>query len=502
MPAITHEGLAMRTAASLLLALLLMSCADGVGSVEHGEPDASPDDVLDMAAQDMAPAPADLATTPDLDAPDLDPLDLDAPDLDPPDLVMTPMDMAAPPDMPADMAPDMGPAPRCAPLPASCAGLDPGATEHRLATLSTGCAFAMSRSSATSIAQARAQADQIAGAGRGVVALNRVDLNRDAQRGVTAQTADRLKNHDYFGFRWNAGDMATTDWYPQAITGHSDAQASGGTRRLLVAWYDHREGATPVKGVRVSLVDLSNTGAIRYRHILLVEPRAAGAGATFGPVVTGSGGSLHAGGMAWVGDLLYVADTTQGLRVFDMSRIIEVTHTDDNNRVGVSTGRVDAFGYRYILPQIARYRLATGSCPVRFSFAGLDRSAAAPTLLTGEYRADDAGGRLVQWPVDGQTGWLAAEPSGLVHATRAFVGAQTRMQGALTWSGGVYMSSSSQYMSFGRLYRTRPGQQTSSVTAWVYGAEDLYLERSTDRIWTPAEHPNARDVVSIPRQNP
>jgi hypothetical protein len=104
--------------------------------------------------------------------------------------------------------------------------------------------------------------------------------------------------------------------------------------------------------------------------------------------------------------------------------------------------------------------------------------------------------------VDAQTGWLAAEPGGVVRATRAFVGAQTRMQGALSWQGGLYMSSSSQYMRFGRLYRTRPGQQTSSVTAWVYGAEDLYLERSTDRIWTPAEHPDARDVVSIPRQDP
>ena len=171
--------------------------------------------------------------------------------------------------------------------------------------------------------------------------------------------------------------------------------------------------------------------------------------------------SLHAGGIAWVGELLYVADTTQGFRVFDMSRIIEVTHTDDNDRVGVSAGRVDAFGYRYVVPQIARYRLASGSCPVRFSFVGLDRSSAAPTMLSGEYRADDAGGRLVQWPVDAQTGWLAAEPGGVVRATRAFVGAQTRMQGALSWQGGLYMSSSSQYMRFGRLYRTRPGRMVN-----------------------------------------
>ena len=75
------------------------------------------------------------------------------------------------------------------------------------------------------------------------------------------------------------------------------------------------------------------------------------------------------------------------------------------------------------------------------------------------------------------------------------------MQGALALGEAIYISSSSQYNSFGRIYRTRVGQK-SNITAWVRGAEDLYYERSTNRIWTAAEYPGARDVVSIPRQDP
>jgi hypothetical protein len=254
--------------------------------------------------------------------------------------------------------------------------------------------------------------------------------------------------------------------------------------------------------VRVSVVDVSNMRAPRYRHVLLVEPVEAASGASFEAVHVSDGGPLHAGGMVWFGDKLYVADTGNGFRVFDLGRIIEVTHTDDTDRVGVSSGRMDAHGYRYIVPQVARYRRAPGGCALTFSFVGLDRSESPPLLVTGEYKADATTGRLARWAVDPDAGWLIEEPDGVVYAHDAVVSGQTKMQGGVTWRGDWYISSSSQYQSFGRLYRTRPGRAESSVSAWVYGCEDLYLERGADRIWTAAEHPGARDVVSIPRLAP
>jgi len=386
--------------------------------------------------------------------------------------------------------PDPPPMPEMCAFIGNCGPLDSGATEHRAKSIS-GCAFRLMKTDR--VATAHAELDGIAAKAKGYVSIDALNFNRIAQAGVTAQTADRLKNHDYFGFRWNSGDMTTVDWYPQGMTGNLD---SGSTqRKVLVSWYDKKN--SPAKGVRISVADLSNPNNIRYRHILLVQPN----GESFGPVVNGAGNPLHAGGIVWFGNYLYVADTGQGFRVFDLSRIIEVTHTDDNNRIGVSGSRVDAFGYRYIAGQIARYRQPSGSCPIRFSFAGLDRSTNPPLITTGEYIVDSTGGRLARWPIDPQTGWLIEGPGGVVQATDAFISGQTRMQGAFTRGDEIYISSSSQYQRFGRLYRTKVGQE-SKISAWVYGAEDLYYETSTNRIWTPAEHPNARDVVSIPRLGP
>lgn len=394
-------------------------------------------------------------------------------------------------------AEDMSPPP----TPARCAGQawvcqDPDVVEHQLQRLE-GCAFGLT----LTVMQPQARLDALALRGRGRVKLTALVLNREGLEGVTAQTAERLKNHAYVGFRWNDGDMTTPDWYPQGITGEQDAHpvtSAQHPRRLIVSWYDR---SAAERGVRISVVALNARGVPQYRHLLLVEPVGIGDAVSFKPARTGSGASLHAGGIMWFGDKLYVADTTQGFRVFDLSQIIEVTHTDDLSRVGVVGARMDAHGYRYVVPQVARYQLERSSCPARFSFAGLDRSGSSPLLISGDYRADEPGGRLMRWPVDPATGWLKTDgDSGVVRAADAFVGAQTRMQGALSWGSTFYISASSQTSSsFGRLYRAKVGQ-TSHISAWVYGAEDLYHERSLGLIWTAAEHPGARDVVSIPRQ--
>lgn len=441
-------------------------------------------------------------------------------DAEPGDALLLPADAAAPSDaappfdaaLPSDAAPpgDAAPIDAAPPVdaalgdaaPPACEAVgdcaDPPVVEHRVAAR-PGCVFRLARQGDP--AAARALAAEIAGRTRGVVPFTAIDLNRAARDGITADAAQRLRNHPYEGFRWNDGDMGTDLWYPQGITGISDSRpaADAPARRLfVVSWYDHRD-ARPTKGVRISLVDYSDPANIGYRHLLLVVPTRVDGAATFEAVTTSSGGPLHAGGIVWYGDLLFVADTTQGFRVFDLASVIEVD-SFDRDRVGVAPDGVHAHAYRYIVPQIARYRLTDESCPIRFSFAGLDRSAEPPQIVTGEYRSDDIGGRIARWPV-GRDGWLQAR-DGVVSATDAVVAAQSRMQGGLTWGGDLFISSSSQAGRLGRLYRTRIGREESSISAWVYGCEDLYYERHTDRIWTAAEHPDARDVVSIRRLAP
>lgn len=400
---------------------------------------------------------------------------------------------------------DTGPVQRCPELPMACAEVEPaGTVEHHMEPLDS-CAFALHRTG--DVPAARALVARIAAQAAGVVPLEGVldHLNRRGRPGVTDGAAERLRNHDHFGFRWNEGDHGVEYWYPQGITGGSDAAAGdrpAGRRLVLVSWY-HRTDARPTKGARISLADLTDPDDVRYRHLLLVEPVERDGSATFGSAEYDGGDALHSGGIVWFGDLLYVADTARGFRVFDLGRIVEVTHTDDRDRIGVAPrgDRVDAHGYRYVVPQIARYQLTDDACSVRFSFVGLDRSSDPPTLLSGEYHSDDADGRVVSWPVDAATGWLA-ERRGEVRAIDAHAAAQTRMQGGLTWQGDLYLSSSSQTPSrYGRLYRTRPGLE-SRITAWPYGCEDLYYERDTDRIWTATEHPDQREVVSIPLVRP
>ena len=187
--------------------------------------------------------------------------------------------------------------------------------------------------------------------------------------------------------------------------------------------------------------------------------------------------------------------------MFDLSNVMAATHFD-NDRIGVSGARFDARGYGYAVPELMRYTRAAGSCAVRFSFVALDRSSSPPALVTGEYQSDNVNGRVVVWDLDASTGLLEVR-EGIARSTAAYVGGQTRMQGAIRYEGNIYISSSSQITGgLGRLYRTRPGLDESRITAWVYGAEDLYIDRERDIIWTAAEHPGDRDVVGIPIRVP
>ena len=124
------------------------------------------------------------------------------------------------------------------------------------------------------------------------------------------------------GFRWNDGDMSTPDWVPQGLT----AGVSGTTNVAIVAW--HYTLSSPDKGVRISVADISDMSlsAVNYRHVLLVRPTASG-NFTIIPE--------HGGGLAWYGNYLYMADTSDGIRVFDLTQIREVsTSTTCDTAIG------------------------------------------------------------------------------------------------------------------------------------------------------------------------
>jgi hypothetical protein len=210
------------------------------------------------------------------------------------------------------------------------------------------------------------------------------------------------------GFRWDDEDSRTKDWYPQGIDGRGDI--------VLASWYS-------TDAARLSVAD---TASGRYGHVALVMPDGT-------PVKT------HAGGLAWREDMLYVADTTGGLRLFDLRRFSGAT-----------------------LPQAGWYRPVTKD--LRFSYASIDDAAGA--LLVGEYRDKLPGARLVRWPF-APGGLLAQE-----QASDAWVTAHTNLQGAVVLGGHVLAAASNGKIRGGTLTAS-PFAEQSTARRWAIGGEDM-----------------------------
>jgi hypothetical protein len=295
---------------------------------------------------------------------------------------------------------------------------------------------------------------------------------------------------------FDRADTATRAWVPQGVTTASDAFAGerspGGGRPVIVSW--HNGGK-----VRVTVVDPDRR---TYRHVLLVEPEVRGGRATFTDV------GVHAGGIAWYGDTLYVADTRHGLRMFDMRRIYDLGKsakgsTGHSGRVGLYKGKYYGHGFRYVLPQSGSWRWARGkvgrqcrgSGPPRMSWISIDRTDLPHVLAGGEYCLPNwKRGRVVTWRLEALAGGGPVRPTG---------GAELpadRIQGAVRTNGRWWFSQSRGARQRGRLLTAR-----STASGWSgvrsrassHGPEDLSCQRGAHRVWTVAEYAGRRALWSF-----
>lgn len=304
-----------------------------------------------------------------------------------------------------------------------------------------------------------------------------------------------------------SGDDRTREWYPQGVTTTSDANADehwGRKRALVVTWYD--KGKAPEKGVRLSFVDPDRR---RYRHVLLVYPTRTRTGKPTYRAI-----DSHAGGIAWYGNYLYVAETRRGVRVFDVRDIFDLGlsengTTRNRKRIGLHGKTYYGAGNRYVLPQLTYYANAA-QAPARscrgvgaplHSWVSLDRSRRPDVLMTGEY-CKDALGRVGLWRVrdlDPRSS-LGAAAHSVNYLPDEFV------QGG-TASHGTYWFTRRVPIPAGRRNRGRlvigewtPGgvQRNHTDVEISKGAEDLSCWRSTSRLWTLAEHPGDRALYGVP----
>ena len=328
----------------------------------------------------------------------------------------------------------------------------------------------------------------------------------DGNRTPSCNSAPSVTHRTAY-YCWNSGDQGTSAWYPQGITTSSDAYGSGtydGKRINLVSWYDHADDGID-KGVRVSVSNLSaSASAPPYRHVLLVEPSGTTSSPSYRPV------NIHAGGLMWYGNLLYVADTSGGFRVFDLDHLWRVS-TGRSSAVGrQSDGSYHAFDYKYVLPQTARFTDSTagGYAQLRHSSVSLDRTSTPDSVIVSEYRSPsdvDAGAqvRTIRVPIDYTDRYLKPASDGVIKATEAYRTDLESVQGSTAINGKFFFSQSdgsdhSNPNSDGDLHTfvAPSGSVVRHGNALTVGAEDLSYDPTRDYLWSLGEYPGYRWVYA------
>lgn len=268
---------------------------------------------------------------------------------------------------------------------------------------------------------------------------------------------------------WLTARMWTTKWYPQGI----DLGVWDGRRALAVSWFRQDKDRQHLAS-RISLIDLE-----RSRHLDIALAIDDGGG-ELAPA------PIHAGGLAWFEDRLFVAATGQGVWEFDLAAI---------RRVRGSLARRLTGGHRRGLPAVAlvAVRSRVHSADLRCSFLGRVFDEAGEPLqrvLIGEYRTDDEGRvgefSIPHGPDDGFDCHDEIAPS------------IPRMQGAVRWGDRYFVSQSSGPKRPGTLWRgARDALQPDGIPLPV-GCEDLALDPEARMLWSLGEHPWRRVVRGIP----
>ncbi|MFY0253832.1 hypothetical protein ACDQ55_07770 [Chitinophaga sp. 30R24] len=332
---------------------------------------------------------------------------------------------------------------------------------------------------------------------------DQLSLNRDAStNGYNAVYGFNIPaDNQVTGFKWNSGDEQTNEWRPQGITGFT----WGGKKFLLVTWYGVDPGTVAGvnnqhKGVRISLVDITDMSKITYRHILLVQNAANMSNsslykasnsytqlATFCPV------PIHAGGVACHAGKIYVADTKLGIRVFDLTKFISAKGDDTETRIGKeSNGDLKAFNYGYILPQTGYYKI-TNANPFSCIELGEGATSADKYLWTAQYieSSETTTPQVFGFPVNsnGQVSTTAVPT--VITPIDNTNGNVYGIQGVFRMGSKTFMTTtgnSSYEGSTARLVRYNDGTAAGTRYRWPHGAEDLYRDEATGYLWNLTEY--------------
>lgn len=300
------------------------------------------------------------------------------------------------------------------------------------------------------------------------------------------------------GFAFDRADEADTRWYPQGVS-WADSAATGGVdgRSILVtSWYARDRRWRGSQGARLTFVDYTDPQNPRYRHVLLVEAVPDRRGRPgLRPVL------VHAGGICWHGDLVYVAGTEEGIRVFRLSDLLAVP--DERNRAHrVGRGRQgswSAFGYRYVLPQAFAYTAwsADDREELRYSFLSFDGTGDPAGLVVGEYGRGAMTTRLTRFGLDRGSHLLTTDESGHAWPVELHPDQLEQMQGAAVIHGRYAITCSRGRARPGDLWTGRPGSWAYHRAVLAVGPEDITYWPHRRQLWTVSEWPRRRWVYAL-----
>ncbi len=166
--------------------------------------------------------------------------------------------------------------------------------------------------------------------------------------------------------------------------GTRSAQSNSGNydghQLVLASWYTKDACGGNQARSRITLADWDATYPNKYRKILLVEPTGTASAPDFKDI------PIHAGGVSWYGNYLYVADTGHGMRVFDMTKILKTNTGGTSSQIGRQNATTYyAHNYAYVLPQVGTItsHTASGVTPLVWSTISLDR--VTKSIVMAEY---------------------------------------------------------------------------------------------------------------------
>ena len=304
------------------------------------------------------------------------------------------------------------------------------------------------------------------------------------------------------GFSFDSGDDNDCTNFPQGITTSRDAVGTAnsgnydGHQLILVSWYtkDGCDGASSRS--RITLVDWDATYPNKYRKVLLVEPTGTTTAPDFKDI------KIHAGGVSWFGDYLYVADTGRGMRVFDMRKILKTNTGGTAGQIGRQNATTYyAHNYAYVLPQIGTITAATTSGRnLAWSSISLDR--VSRSIVMTEYTCASGCAdypnrppRAVRFPFAAGATTFAASTT----ASQALQLPWYKLNGVASHNNRWWFNSSGSK----QLYYWTPSAGPHTY-AWVSGGESIsYWEDATeaDLLWSLQEQVGHRNVFAVKQAN-